>query len=344
MALFHFNNQYASPTYREFSALLPPVVLAVWHRLDLGVEIFFVLSGFVIAHSMAGQRVDVKYAGNFVVRRSIRLDPPYWLILFITMAWPYLVFPTLVVGFFEQYGGVKWLLINMFYLPNLLGQKCLVPVAWTLCLEVQFYLAYLLVLFAGHQVGRVWPRVRTWFIQIAFVLLTVASLVYWLRAPNTDGANNFFGRWWMFGAGVAIYMAVRRRWCPWRVGSALGVLLIVGIVRHEPLTITVAVTASAIYVAGELGKLRTWLGWRWLQYLGKTSYSLYLVHWMAGIGTLCIVQKFGDGSPTATVTGVVLALAVSLIAADLLNRTIEGPAARLAHRLRPRAVMASKIS
>lgn len=348
VALFHFNNQYASPTYREFSALLPAAVLAVWHHLDLGVEIFFVLSGFVIAHSMAGQRVNLKYAGNFIVRRSIRLDPPYWLILFITMAWPYVIFPTLVIppamvpGFFEKFGGVKWFVINMFYLPNLLGRKCLVSVAWTLCLEVQFYLAYLLVLFAGHEIGRWWPRVRTRFIQVAFVLLTLGSFAYWIPSPNTDATNTFLGRWWMFGSGVATYMAVRKRWPALHAIVAIIAVLAIGIIRAEPLTIAIAVTGGVIYLAGELGKLQTWLAWRPLQYLGKTSYSLYLVHWMVGITTLMVVQKFGDGSAMATVAGVVLALATSLIAADLLNRTIEGPAAKLAHRLRPHAVMVPK--
>lgn len=348
VALFHFNNEYASPTYREFSALLPNAVLAVWHRLDLGVEIFFVLSGFVIAHSMAGQRIDLKYSGNFIVRRSLRLDPPYWIILFITMAWPYVLFPTLVSpplmdpGFFEKFGGVKWFVINMFYLPNLLGQKCLVSVAWTLCLEVQFYLAYLVVLFAGHFVGRALPRVRTRFIQVAFAILTLASVAYWFTDPNSNATNTFIGRWWMFGTGVAIYMALRRRWPTWTAVIALGGLLAIAIVRQEPLAITVAITAGVIYLAGRLGKLQTWLSWRWLQYLGRTSYSLYLVHWMAGIATLIIVQRFGDGSPTALVAGVVMALVVSLIAADLLNRAVEGPAARLAHRLRPKAVLVPK--
>lgn len=346
VALFHFNNEWASPTYREFSALLPDAVLAVWHRLDLGVEIFFVLSGFVIAHSMAGQRVDLRYAGNFILRRSIRLDPPYWLILAITMLWPYLLFPTLVSpplmdpGFFEKFGGVKWFVINMFYLPNLLGQKTLVSVAWTLCLEVQFYLAYLTVLFLGHAAGNVWPHFRTRLIQVVFAILTLTSVAYWFTAPNTNATNTFIGRWWMFGSGVFIYMALRRHWSAWRAALALALLIATAITRHEPLAIAVAATAGVIYFVGVRGKLQSWLSWRWLQYLGRVSYSLYLVHWMVGIATLTAIQKFGDSSPTALTTGVVMALAMSLIAADLLNRTIEGPAARLAHRLRPKPVAA----
>ena len=42
-----------------------------------GVPIFFVLSGFVIAHAIGSVRVDGRYALRFITRRRLRLDPPY---------------------------------------------------------------------------------------------------------------------------------------------------------------------------------------------------------------------------------------------------------------------------
>mgnify|MGYP006153747031 CR=1 FL=1 len=41
--------------------------------------------GFVIAHSMANHVIDARYAGNFILRRSIRLDPPYWMMIAVAM-------------------------------------------------------------------------------------------------------------------------------------------------------------------------------------------------------------------------------------------------------------------
>lgn len=52
----------------------------------LGVAVFFVLSGFVISHSLNDIRVTFPVAGRFMVRRSIRLDPPYWAAIVVALA------------------------------------------------------------------------------------------------------------------------------------------------------------------------------------------------------------------------------------------------------------------
>jgi peptidoglycan/LPS O-acetylase OafA/YrhL len=44
---------------------------------DVEVDVFFVVSGFVIAHSLFGATITPKYAERFILRRSLRLDPPY---------------------------------------------------------------------------------------------------------------------------------------------------------------------------------------------------------------------------------------------------------------------------
>ena len=51
-----------------------------------GVTIFFVISGFVIARSLRRGRVTPRFFGNFVLRRSIRLDPPYWVSIALMLA------------------------------------------------------------------------------------------------------------------------------------------------------------------------------------------------------------------------------------------------------------------
>ena len=48
---------------------------------DRGVQIFFVLSGFVIAYSIREMNVSPRNALNFILRRQIRLDPAFWLVL-----------------------------------------------------------------------------------------------------------------------------------------------------------------------------------------------------------------------------------------------------------------------
>lgn len=51
-----------------------------------GVRMFFVLSGFVISMSVLGAPLSVRYVGLFALRRSLRLDPPYWVAIALAIA------------------------------------------------------------------------------------------------------------------------------------------------------------------------------------------------------------------------------------------------------------------
>lgn len=74
VVLFHL---FATSHLEHLEAALPVPIAQLLHAGYLGVTIFFVLSGFVIAHSVARHRVDAAFAGWFVVRRSVRLSVPY---------------------------------------------------------------------------------------------------------------------------------------------------------------------------------------------------------------------------------------------------------------------------
>src|SRR5262245_16766245 len=64
---------------RELLDRMPAVPRWIVEHGFVGVAIFFVLSGFVIAHSVERNEVTWRYLGRFMLRRSIRLDPPYWI-------------------------------------------------------------------------------------------------------------------------------------------------------------------------------------------------------------------------------------------------------------------------
>jgi peptidoglycan/LPS O-acetylase OafA/YrhL len=73
-----FYHAYEGHHMTRLAEYLPTFVVTVIANGDLGVAIFFVLSGFVIAHSVSRQTVDVRFMGRFILRRSVRLDIPYW--------------------------------------------------------------------------------------------------------------------------------------------------------------------------------------------------------------------------------------------------------------------------
>jgi peptidoglycan/LPS O-acetylase OafA/YrhL len=92
----------------------------------------------------------------------------------------------------------------------------------------------------------------------------------------------------------------------------------------------------SVYAAGLLGKLGTWLNWRVFQYLGKISYSLYLIHFpMSHIVTTMGSWIVGDDpSPAMATAWLVLALLFSLAAAHTLYTFVEAPSVRLGARFK----------
>ena len=149
VAAYHFYNAIAERGQLSWFEPLKRVLEVG----NLGVMVFFVLSGFVIACSVHRARVTGRYVGIFALRRSLRLDPTYWTVIWLTClmalaksSWTSATNP---VAF--TLGDV---LLNMCYLNRLVQGPTIVAVGWTLCLEVQFYLVFVATCWVGQAVLR----------------------------------------------------------------------------------------------------------------------------------------------------------------------------------------------
>jgi peptidoglycan/LPS O-acetylase OafA/YrhL len=331
VVLFHFFNHWVSPVHDALARMLPDSIQSVLEHADLGVEVFFVLSGFVIAHSVFDKPITLQFAGKFILRRSLRLDPPYWVVIAINLLLPYLLFATLRENLFLKFGGTSGLLVNMFYLPDLLWQPRIVGVAWTLCLEVQFYLVFMLLLGIAHAIGVVLPRHFHWISKAVARVLFAALLAYSVHRWISAGKNDFGGRWFMFFTGALLYWTLRGRVNLWIFGIYLIVILGLSIRFREIRSMMVLVTALVIYGSALCGGLQSWFGSRPFRYLGRISYSLYLVHMTVGVATMVLVLRFLNDSNAAVIVALSAAIIVSVLSADLLNRFVEVPAMQISH-------------
>ncbi|MGY2168059.1 acyltransferase family protein [Pseudomonas gingeri] len=121
--------------YSGGDALLPALV----DFFQLGVDLFFVISGFVMVIVTRGRFQDKVQVQRFLFNRVSRIYPNYWLYFFITLV-VYLLSPTLVNS---SHGGSN-LLMSFLLLPN--ERVLLVMVAWSLVFELWFYLVFSLLL------------------------------------------------------------------------------------------------------------------------------------------------------------------------------------------------------
>lgn len=325
------------PGARLFDDVAGGLISVIARKGYLGVEIFFVLSGFVIAYSIRRYRVSPGFTIRFIFRRFLRLDPPYYLAIFLAI---------LIIAsrradslhvVLEYLQGWKGLLMNAAYLQDIFVYKSPIgTVAWTLCLEVQFYLALIILTgIAAWMAGIIAPRdprgiasAVTWWLLLGS--LGVVSAVTWYSDGN---GLNFLGTWHRFFLGVLTFRCLSARANPWPLAALLFMLMALSIGFADPRGFTAACTAGLILLAGRTGSLERWLRGRIWQFLGRISYSLYLYHVVLAIPFLRMAWSYMPNNLGFAVILVIFGILVSIVFGWVVHVLIERPSVALSRKV-----------
>lgn len=284
----------------------------------LGVQLFFVISGFVICMSGWG-RTPMAFAAS----RAARLFPAYWVAIALVTA----VFALPWVALHPV--SPSDLLTNLTMLQMPVGAKRVLGVCWTLWAEIRFYLLFAVcVLWRGATRRRV----------LAFCTLWTAGAVF------ADGSHDAFLRLVLmpeyapfFVGGIGLYLVYRfghdaTGWAVvaagWLLGQHYAVLALVqpahaAAFHHRTQAAVIALVTLAF--AGVAAVTLTPIArveWRWLTTAGALTYPFYLVHEHLGWAVIPALHK-GVRLP-APVVLVVTACAM-LALAWLLHRAVERP-------------------
>ena len=150
LSVLFFHLYRSSAQSEVLQAAFPEPLKVALEYSRSGVAIFFVISGFVIGHTTRNLPPRMREGLAFSLRRQVRLDPPYYVVMLGVLLLT--IVERQIPGLEYRYIGLKQFLVNMFYLQDFTGTEGVLAVAWTLCLEVQFYLVVvLLVLLAGRD-------------------------------------------------------------------------------------------------------------------------------------------------------------------------------------------------
>lgn len=333
VGFFHFYNQLIERTPE--APLWGGTVRSLMTHGDLGVYVFFVLSGFVIACSLHRVRINHSVVGRFALRRSLRLDPSYWSVIFVT-GLLLIVAQSRGLATGQHPPSGADVLANMFYLDNLLGFHSIVKVGWTLCLEIQFYLVFALVGWLVATVGGARPPQL--LRAIMFWPLAAWSMLLYCGVVTLDVPGLFLPTWFMYFLGVVTWWSLSGEVSPAWFGIALAACLGVAYWSVSPAAWVAAATGVGIYLAGITGKFDTLLQGNVFRYLGRISYSFYLLHPLVGSNFIRVVQRLvmHDEPLNPWLAAVIFAAAllVSIAASHILYRLIELPSHRLSRRIR----------
>lgn len=304
VALFHFTGNLAPSLFKSLCSY-------GW----LGVEMFFVISGFIIPYSLARGRYNLRtdYA-RFLLKRTTRLHPAYLasIILFLGLWY----FSAILPGFLGEAPdlGAGQILSHLLLTTQINGFEWIQPVYWTLAIEFQFYV----------------------FIALVFPLVVASSKAI---------------RWLSLGGIVSLaLLPVSKIWfLPYLPLFLLGILVFLHLQGKLPIILfLITLLATSLLTYFTLGIQQASVGLLTataiaftrvsvppaLVWPGMISYSLYLVHLPIGGRLINLSKRIGIDEAWFQYTSIAAALVASVICAHIFYICVERPSQKWSSAIR----------
>ncbi|MCM2322536.1 MAG: acyltransferase, partial [Oligoflexia bacterium] len=253
----------------------------------IGVDLFFVLSGFLIGKQLWSElrRRGTIHVGRFLLKRGLRIWPLYFAV--IGAAWALGLPPR---------GASEAAWPELAFLSNYFGEH-FVPGSWSLATEEQFYLAFPVLLWVASRFTRDARVIRGGLVALlALAPLSRALTVWQATGPLSLSweLRNLYAPFHTHFDGLAAGLLLSHlltgpldrqrvaRLAPWLLGAAL--IVADGLRQLEPRVFKY--TGLALVFGGltwhalvrERGVIARALGWRPFQWVSKLSFGMYLVH------------------------------------------------------------------
>lgn len=289
-----------------------PSIFFKWHFIkivgELGVTLFFTLSGFLITYLLLTEkeRFGTIFVKEFYIRRVLRIWPLYYLIiglgLFVLPHIPFFNIPVYTEGVHYKFGTKVFFYAILFpnIVSNLYAYMPFIAQAWSIGIEEQFYL--------------IWPWMVKWsrryltvLVSIVLGLLLITNILYFFADHSPDISHTstktkaitlaykFFsllriscmaiggiGAYFLFNLNMKILRPIFKPTAQILTLTTVLLLMLFGVeipfVNHEfyalffiVLILNLAANPKSLFN----------LEFKWLDYLGKISYSIYMWHGVA---------------------------------------------------------------
>lgn len=306
VAFFHFsagNQIYLSETN---------IVREIGRFGWVGVEIFFIISGFVIPYAMMRSSYKVNDFFRFLAKRILRIDPPYILSMIMVLVLAYLstLYPYYRGQAFEL--DFTQIVLHFAYLNTFFDSNWLNPVYWSLAIEFQYYL---LIAISFPLIVHKRLVVR----YLSLIIFISLSFVF----PETKYIFHY-SLLFVFGFTLFLFQVKKIGRNEFLINS---ILILLGIYFYLDTIIFVASFFSFLFIIFAQNYES-----KVLKFLGKISYSLYLVHIPIGGRIINLAEQFIVNEIYRTLI-IIIALAVSIFAAWVFYVVIENWSKKLSKKI-----------
>lgn len=276
---------------------------------SMGVQAFFVVSGFIIPYSLIKSKYNITDFFRFFLKRCIRIEIPYLLSIVLVIGLTYLA--TRSSAFLGNTFSISWqqVLLHVGYLPKHFGYNWLQEPYWTLEAEFHYYILI------GIFLPLIWKNQL--FFTVGMVLALISSFHSSLLVFD-------FMPFFVFGIATCAFKLKKIH-----VITFLGLLLLsffVCFLKGFPIAYAYIAMLTALLIC--YGKFESKL----TNFLGKISFSLYLLHVPIGGKVINLLGRFADSSFQVWMV-YLLALGLTISAAYFFNRLVEMPSMMLSKRI-----------
>jgi peptidoglycan/LPS O-acetylase OafA/YrhL len=310
------------------------------------VQIFLVIGGFLAARSLSGDGMATQ-GGKVVAtiaRRYLALAPPFMVAILLTVGASALARSWMDHDSISAAPTLAQLLAHALLLHDLLGYEALSAGAWYVAIDFQLYALFALLVWACSRVAGHSPGARAWLLPVAVTLLLCGSLFWFNRDDGFDAwALYFFGSYglgalacWASNAAGTLQQQRQRL-----LALALLAPAVAALALDFRSRIALALLAAVLIAwAAQQPAIRDRLAPSALLWLGRISYSVFLVHFGVCLVVNAAFTRFAPATAGWQGAGMMVAWAASVAAGAIFYRLVEAPIGGLVTRARALAMPA----
>lgn len=273
----------------------------------LGVEVFFVISGFILPYSLLKTDYSVSNFPKFMFKRIIRIYPAYIIVIVLAIVMAFVTGRELVS--FSTAGR------DLLFISSFLGYPSASAVFWTLSIEFQFYIL----------IGLLYKYISNSNLNSLIIIFAIVIVSLFLN--NSALILHWFP---FFALGILIFNRKFTK-IPLVVFWASFVVLITSIIFINGLPEALAGCFAFLFILFVKIEKKTKLN-RLMLWLGSISYSMYLVHWELGRAAVNFARHISIIG-NSEIIKVVIGILFSILTAWILYMFIEKPSLKSANKI-----------
>ncbi len=312
------------------------VVAGPWAQGYAGVDLFFVISGFIMVYITAEAAGGARETAAFLKRRAIRIFPLWWVFCAILMLYYTAQFGAPVPDDFNGSNPAGYLLKSVFLIPQ--SAEPILGLGWTLIHEIWFYLVFALILWLFPKY-----KLAALLIWAAIVFVLAATVPAGVQAANYPKLAASYLSLEFIAGGLSGWLITRRIYIAPKLIFAAGIIAsVAALCLYTDKDFTqllwgrVAVFTlpfcAVIYGAVAMEKTEGFRAPKSVLWLGDVSYSLYLSHILV-LGVLIRLWPRLPapelGSAAGSISFAVAGLAASALVAGAFYYCAERPMLRV---------------